>query len=167
MSDGELNDAVIALREWGAARAAFWANPTRGQCEWAEGCPEDNPIIQPQEDYDGKMLCAHHARQVADRHKPYPCDRCGQGSAFRDPVHRRDEMLCAACHLEDGYEPTERAMVKKLENRQGVEHPMARRVKCIAADKGTECVGEVKQRGRLGVLCNKHADPKKFNASRA
>lgn len=159
----EPNEAVKALREWGAARAAWWENPTRGRCG-RKDCPEEDCILHEAE--DGVLVCADHYRRQSNRDKPYPCDTCGEGPAFRDPMHRRDEMLCMRCHNKDGYVPGERAMVTKLASRQGVEHPMARRVKCIAAGHGTDCGGEIKQRGKLGTICNKHHDPVKWLKNR-
>jgi hypothetical protein len=166
---GELNDTVKGLREWGARQADFWKDPPRGECQAPAGCTEENPILFESHDADGLLLCADHYRRASDveAHKSYPCDRCGAGGAFRDPAHRRDEMLCQSCHKDDGYEPTERAMVNKTAARVGAEHPMARRVKCIAAGKGTACKGEIKQRGKVGVLCTFHFDPVKYNKAKS
>jgi hypothetical protein len=165
----EKNAAVLALEEFGRQRAEFWRNPPRGQCEWPEepGCREDDAIlhVQVSGEHEGLEFCAGHSRQVADRNKPYPCDECGQGPAFRDPLGRKNEMKCARCHEKDGYVPGERAMVNKTTARVGVTHPLARKIKCIAAGI-TECGGEVKQRGKLGLICNKHHDPVKWNNRR-
>lgn len=158
-----MNEAVEALREWGVSRAEFWANPPRGRCE-VGGCEETDAILHETDQH--VMMCASHYREQSDRDRPYPCDVCGKGPAFRDPAHRQDEMKCIDCHAADGYVPGERAMVNKVAARVGVEHPMARRVQCIARGHGTECAGEIKQRGKRGVLCNKHADPVKWLKNR-
>ena len=152
------------LLEYGKQRAAFWENPTRGRCTHADhtelpGEDQDNLIIQ-----DG--LCAPCARVVAFS-KPkaefsYPCDNCGNDGAFRDPLHRKDEYLCEACHRRTGYSPGERAMVSQIEVRQGFRHSQGRKETCIAAGRGTECKGQVKPRGKNGVMCDFHNNPRLF-----
>jgi hypothetical protein len=96
----------------------------------------------------------------------YPCDKCGHEGAIRDPAHRRDEYLCLDCQREAGYEPSERAMVFKTAARVGVTHSMARRATCILRDRGTPCGGEIKQRSDKGMICNRHWDPKKYDANK-
>lgn len=151
------------LLDYGAARAEFWKNPPRGKCA-EDGCLEESPILHT--GADGLGRCATHYTARTVRQRDYPCDRCGAGPAFRDPAHRLDIMLCAECHESEGYVPGERAMVSQSAVRQGVTHSMARRVKCAAAGYGTECRGEIKQRGSRGMLCSYHADPKKYLAAK-
>lgn len=141
------------VRSFGEGRAAFWADPPRGTCT---GCGDEDVIL-----HQGDV-CANCYRQASNRDQPYPCDRCGQGKAFRDPVHRRDEYLCQTCHLEDGYVPGERAMITRVQARVGATHSQGRREPCIAAGHGTACKGQIKPRGKLGVLCDFHSDPRKY-----
>lgn len=148
----------VALREWAEARARYWANPPRGTCT---RCQAEDEVL----DDD---LCAECRRKSANRRQgqmSYPCDRCGAEEAFRDPAHRRDEYLCAAHHLENGYEPSERAMVFKTAARIGVTHSMGRRAVCILRGE-TACGGEVKQRSSKGMICNRHWDPKKYDEAK-
>jgi hypothetical protein len=154
-----MNDATDALKAFGEARAEWWKNPPRGQCS-VTGCPRDDAILHETE--SGDLVCATHYADQADRDKGYPCDECGHTPAYRDPLHRRDEMYCNDCHARMGYVPGERAMVKKVERRVGVTHPLGRTQVCIAAGKGTECGGQKKQRSSLGILCDKHFDPVKW-----
>jgi hypothetical protein len=155
-----VNQALEALHEFGQSRIAFWVDPPRGQCEWEAGCTETDAILHATD--DGTELCASHYRQQSVRDTAYPCDNCGHKPAFRDPLARKNEMFCNDCHARNGYIPGERAMINKVTARVGVTHPMARHEKCILANKGTECAGEVKQRSDRGVMCNKHADPVKW-----
>jgi hypothetical protein len=53
---------------------------------------------------DGCPLCASCYRSTA---KAAPstvtlCDKCGNGPAFRNPGHRRNEYLCRDCHAATG-----------------------------------------------------------------
>lgn len=154
--------ALLALEDFGRSRIAFWADPPRGQCTEPD-CPEDDAILH---DKGDDRYCAQHYRAHSSRDEAYPCDHCGHKPAFRDPLARKNEMFCNDCHARNGYIPGERAMIKKLETRVGVTHPLARHEQCIAKGKGTECAGEIKQRGRVGILCNKHADPVKWMKGR-
>jgi hypothetical protein len=152
----------VALRDWVAERMAYWADPPRGECTT---CGAEDELLG-QDD----PRCASCRRKTANRHQAemyYPCDRCGASSAIRDPAHRRDEYLCLDCHKREGYEPGERAMVFKAQARVGATHSMARRITCIAAGKGTDCKGEVKQRSDKGLLCNFHHDPKRYLENKA
>jgi hypothetical protein len=149
------NPALQALERFAAERRAFWADPPRGQCQ-EPGCLETDAILY--EAGDVERCATHHSRLLNRKHE-YPCDNCGQGPAFRDPAHRRDEMLCGACHQKDGYVPTERAMVNKTAVRMGVVHSRGQKAVCIAAGHGTPCSGQIKQRSNKGVLCDRHADP--------
>lgn len=158
-----MNQARKALDEFGATRAEWWRDPPRGKCG-REGCFEHDAILYTAR--DGELVCAEHLRRQADRNRPYPCDNCGHEPAFRDPLERKDEMLCAKCHERNGYVPGKRAMISKIERRQGVTHSLGRKDVCIAAGKGTECRGQVKQRGRVGVVCDLHHDPVKYNKNK-
>lgn len=141
------------VRRFGEGRAAFWADPPRGVCA---SCKDDGVILH------GDDLCAGCYRVQANRNLPYPCDMCGEAPAFRDPLHRRDEYLCNECHAKTGFVPGERAMITKVQARVGFTHTQGRKEPCIAAGHGTDCKGQTKPRGKLGVLCDRHADPKKY-----
>lgn len=160
------NPGLAALAKFAAERAEFWKNPPRGECS-EDKCPEENPILYVGE--DGVRRCAHHHTRLGgvDRDRAYPCDNCGEAPAFRDPAHRVDEMLCPRCHERDGYVPGERSMITRVMKRVGVTHSKGTKAVCIAAGRGTDCKGQIKPRGKLGVLCDFHADPRKFNARRA
>lgn len=157
------NPALAALARFAEEKRAFWANPPRGQCS-EDSCPEADAVLYTAQ--DGVPRCATHHSRLINRKHDYPCDNCGGGPAFRDPAHRRDEYLCPRCHLEDGYEPTERAMVNKTAVRMGVRHSRGQTAVCIAAGRGTDCKGQIKQRGKVGVLCDFHADPVKYAKAR-
>jgi len=151
----------VALREWVERRAEYYLNPPYGPCT-TEGCPNaSGRVLLGQDD----PRCADCRSKSAKRHQAemfYPCDICGAEQAFRDPAHRRDEYLCVDCHKANGYEPTERGMLSKTQRRVGVTHSMGRKPVCIAAGHGTDCKGEIKQRGKRGELCNFHNDPRKY-----
>lgn len=149
-----------AVRAFGLTRAEFWKAPPRGVCA-VDACPEENPILYTRA--DGLMTCAGHYRQLSVRGGSYPCDVCGAEGAFRDPLPRLDEMLCLSCHEKlRGYIPTERSMISVIEKREGFTHSQGTRAKCILADKSTDCAGQIKPRGKKGVMCDKHNDPKKW-----
>ena len=159
--DENANEGLRAVRDFGDTRAAFWANPPRGQCTH-KGCPETDAIL-----HGDPPVCAYHYRHTqADRDRPYPCDNCGEGPAFRDPADREDEYLCPRCHEKRGYVPTERAMITKTMRRVGVTHSRGQRAVCIVASAESECHGQVKPRGKLGVLCDFHFNPKKYLAGK-
>jgi hypothetical protein len=149
------------LEEYGHSRIAFWENPPRGECQEPD-CSEKDAILH---EKDSVQYCAHHYRVHSNRDEAYPCDHCGHRPAFRDPLARKNEMFCMDCHARQGYIPGERAMISKLVKRQGVEHPMARRIQCSVAGT-TPCKGQVKQRGKIGVLCDRHVDPVKYDKAR-
>lgn len=155
------------VRAFGKSRSEFWKNPPRGACG-VEGCPEKDVILYaaPGEPIDAKpTMCASHYRARADRTRPYPCDNCGAEPAYRDPLHRRDEMFCQRCHEEMGYIAGERAMITKTAARVGVTHTLGRKAVCVLRGEG-DCGGEVKQRGRHGEICNRHWNPKKYDANK-
>jgi len=154
-------DFLIA---YGEARAEFWRNPPRGECPV---CHTEDVILHPQDEGEHESLCTSCSRSrimasKTHREFTYPCDRCGGGAAFRDPLHRQDVYLCASCHEEDGYLPGERAMVSQIEKRVGYTHSRGRRDVCDAAGRGTECRGEVKPRGKSGILCTFHHNPRLY-----
>lgn len=159
----------VALREWVDARLEYWANPPWGRCS-TEGCPNSKEgvvVLLGQDDH----TCSDCQRKAANRHQAemfYPCDICGADQAFRDPAHRRDEYLCAACHKrENDYEPSDRSMLSKTQARVGVKHSMGRKIVCEAAGRGTDCKGEIKWRGSAKAhLCNRHHDPKRYNETK-
>jgi hypothetical protein len=148
------------LLEFGRQRGEFWKNPPRGTCP---GCHAEDEVLHLQ---DEKLVCATCYRKKAftapAEDFTYPCDDCGGGKAFRDPLTREDIYRCHACHEKHGYIPGERAMISKIEKREGFTHSKGRRDKCIAADHGTDCQGQIKPRGKLGNLCDKHHNPKLF-----
>jgi len=154
-----MNDALDKLAEFAEQKRLFWLNPTRGHCGRKE-CPDEDAILW--EAADGVMVCGFHYRQQSNRDRPYPCDECGREGAFRDPAHRRDEYKCHECHAKDGYVPGDRSMITKIAARVGAVHSQGKRDPCVAAGYSTECKGQVKPRGKLGVLCDFHADPKKY-----
>jgi len=153
------NPALAALERYALERRAFWANPPRGQCK-EDGCRETDAILYVADD-EIERCALHHARLINRRPEGgYPCDNCGEGPAFRDPEHRRDEYLCPRCHKRhDAYEPGERAMVFKTRARIGMTHSRGQKAVCIAAGQGTDCHGQIKQRGKIGVMCDFHTDP--------
>jgi predicted RNA-binding Zn-ribbon protein involved in translation (DUF1610 family) len=153
------------LLEFGRQRAAFWANPPRGTCP---ECKTDDAIMHAQpEGSEHDQLCAACSgvqavmRRLSEEFQ-YPCDDCGAGKAFRDPLTREDIYRCRECHAKHGYVPGERALISQIETRQGFTHSQGRRDPCSAAGRGTECAGEVKPRGKLGILCAKHHNPRLF-----
>lgn len=157
------NPALKQLEEFAAERRAFWADPPRGQCKDPAGCLETDAILYLAADEIER--CSRHHALLVER-KPeggYPCDNCGEGPAFRDPEHRRDEYLCPRCHLKyDSYEPGERAMIFKTRARIGVTNPRGLKPLCVARGQGTDCHGQVKPRGgdlKGRSLCDFHADP--------
>lgn len=142
----------VALREWAEARQAYWANPPRGTCT---SCGAEDELLD-----EDPARCADCRRKTAQRHQAemfYPCDRCGAEEAFRDPAHRKDIYLCTPCHNAEGYFPAERAMITKVQARVGATHSQGRQDPCIAAGYGTACSGQIKPRGKRGVLCDFHA----------
>lgn len=156
----------IALREWVERRQAYWANPPYGPCT-TKGCPNGMAgasVLLGDED----PRCGDCRRAGVDRRAngDYPCDRCSSRGAFRDPLGRHDAYLCGSCHKDDGYEPTERAMVSKVQSRVGFTHSLGRRPVCKLRDVGTACGGEVKQRASFGEICNRHWNPKKYDANK-
>lgn len=161
MYEDEDNPVLRQLERFGEERRAFWADPPRGVCKDPAGCITDLQIVYPGADEIER--CAHHHTRTLRRRMEdgYPCDHCGNGPAFRDPEHRRDEYLCPDCHKKyDAYEPGERAMVNQTRVRMGVVHSQGQKAVCIAAGHGTDCHGQIKQRGKVGVLCDFHADPR-------
>jgi hypothetical protein len=163
MFTDENNPALQALERFAEEKRAFWKNPPRGRCR-EDGCCETNAVLYVAAD-EVERCATHHSRLLNRKHE-YPCDNCGQGPAFRDPAHRRDEMLCPRCHAKDGYVPTERAMVNKTAVRMGVTHSRGQKAVCIAAGRGTDCHGQVKQRSNKGVLCDFHSDPVRYVKAR-
>lgn len=147
-------------RAWGAARGTFWANPPRGTC----ACGEENAILHERE--EGPPCCAECYRRGAVRDREQACDSCGLGPAFRDPSHRRDEFKCLECHAKDGYTLDDAGMLRKLMGMPGRKHAQGRVEPCIAKGGVTECKGQTKPRGRLGVMCDRHHDPVKWNQNR-
>lgn len=158
-----------ALREWAEERRRYWAAPPRGTCA---GCGAPDELLGSLEAADAgpenATHCAECRRGLSNRRAQgsYPCDQCGGPDAFRDPVHRRDELLCGRCHEKDGYFPTERAMVTRVAVRVGVTHTLGRKALCILRTVGTPCGGEVKQRSKHGLICNRHWDPVKYDANK-
>lgn len=151
----------VALRAWAEERAQYWASPPVGTCP---SCSTEDMLL-----VEEGGSCASCYRKTARRHQAemfYPCDNCGAEEAFRDPAHRRDEYLCPACHLENGYEPSERGMLNKTAARIGVKHSMGRKAVCTLRASGTPCGGEIKQRGKHGEICNRHWNPKKYDANK-
>jgi hypothetical protein len=132
------NPALRALEEYAEQRRLFWLNPPRGACGQPGGCAlGDTPVILHTAS-DGLQRCATHHGLTMRRKHDYPCDNCGQGPAFRDPSHRRDEFLCSVCHEKyDSYTPSERSMITKVQVRVGVTHSQGRVEQCIAAGYGT------------------------------
>lgn len=147
------------LREWGRARGAFWAAPPRGTCP---GCDEENAILHEREEGDGPPCCAECYKKTAVRGRMQPCDDCGEGPAFRNPAHRRDEFKCLRCHAKDGYTLDDAGMLRKLIGMAGRVHSRGRVDPCIAAGSVTRCRGQVKPRGKLGVMCQFHFSPKDY-----
>lgn len=131
-----------------------------GTCEQ---CQEANVLVYERED---KLLCAEHTRAHIHRNPALPyCDRCGkQDNVVRDPSHRRNEYLCFACHINDGFiirdSVTGRA-VRQVHT--PYVRPNVQKVKCYA--DVPDCDDNVKPRGAWGgkMLCNKHGrtPPKK------
>jgi hypothetical protein len=160
------NPALRALEAYAEQRRLFWLNPPRGACGQPGGCAlEDTPVIL-HTGSDGLQRCATHHALLMTRKHDYPCDHCGQGPAFRDPAHRRDEYLCPRCHKKyDSYEPSDRAMVNKTAVRVGVTHSKGLKPLCVARGQGTDCHGQVKPRGgslKGASLCDFHTDPRGY-----
>lgn len=162
------NPALAQLAEYAEARRQFWQNPPRGACGQPGGCALGDTVVILHTADDGIQRCATHHGRLRPRKIEYPCDNCGSGPAFRDPMHRRDEYLCADCHRKhDSYEPSERAMITKTQVRVGVTHSKGLKPLCVARGV-TECKGQVKPRGALkgAVVCDRHADPRRFDTAR-
>lgn len=133
--------------------------PVRGTCSVH---PEETDVLLYGWDREPDK-CANAYRDEAYRAEHVQkCDRCPNLYAFRDPLGRKDEFLCMSCHREDGYVPGERAMITTVAARMGVTHSQGRQDPCIAAGGPTTCKGQVKPRGKLGVLCDWHHNPKKW-----
>jgi len=152
---------LTETRAFGAARAAFWADPPRGVCP---DCATEDVILHARDEEGLEACCADCYRRGSVRDRQQACDRCGQGPAFRNPAHRRNEMLCAPCHAEDGYVLDDASMLTKLESR--VTHPLGRTEVCIAKGGVTECKGGIKPRAGGVVMCDRHHDPVKWNRNR-
>lgn len=128
----------------------------RGDC----GCGERGTLVYDHPDDTGDMplVCAGcYRRAVAGRKHEEACDRCGATGAWRDPITGKNDFYCAQCHAKAG---------RVFQNRwAGAEARMGRvlgvhdKAVCFAADKGTECKGEIKPRSAFGgqLICNKHA----------
>lgn len=149
------------LKAFGQQRAEFWRHPPRGTCP---SCHEEGVILHDRE--DGEPVCADCYRQTSVRDRVQACDTCGAGPAFRNPAHRRDEFKCLVCHAMDGYTLDDAGMLRKLMGRPGRKHSKGRSDPCIGKGFGTDCHGQVKPRGKLGVMCDFHHDPKKYLAAR-
>lgn len=161
------NPALRALEEFAEQRRLFWLDPPRGACGQPGGCALGDTLVILHTAEDGLQRCATHHTLTLNRKHGYPCDNCGTVPAFRDPAHRRDEYLCPVCHEKhDSYTPSERSMITKVQVRQGVVHSRGQKAVCIAAGRGTECHGQIKQRGKIGVLCDFHTDPVKYLKAR-
>jgi hypothetical protein len=130
----------------------------RGDCEWPEGCAEQEPLLY-DSDADDLLLCVWHSRQRAkDNPRIERCDDCGQGPAWRDPLSGKNEFFCAACHGKRGAVFQNRWSTTVRTGRELNIHDKA---KCELEGYGTECKGEVKWRGALDMLaCNHHAGKK-------
>lgn len=152
---------LAETRAWGAARGVFWADPPRGTCP---DCGELNAILHDREDLD-EPVCADCYRRTCVRDREQACDRCGEGPAFRNPAHRRDELLCVGCHGDDGYVLGDSAMLSKLAGRTAPVHPQGRVDACVAKAGVTECKGQVKPRKGI-PMCDRHADPVRWNRER-
>lgn len=151
---------LAETRAWGVARGAFWANPPRGTCP---ECGRDGEILHDREDLT-EPVCADCYRVGCVRDREQACDVCGGGPAFRNPAHRRNEYKCVGCHAEDGYVLGDSAMLSKLA-RRSQPHPQGRVDACIASSV-TEHKGQVKPRAGGVVMCDRHADPVKWNKER-
>ena len=124
----------------------------RGDCPH---CDEKDALLYEDEDFVGCAQCYRVRARRFDRVQS--CDDCGEPGAFRDPSHRRDEYFCSRCHAKRGYIPTERSMISRVMVRASDTHSQGRKAVCIAAGYGTDCSGQIKPRGKLGVLCDFHA----------
>lgn len=149
-------------RAWAAARSAFWANPPRGTCP---DCASENEILHDRED-GLEPACAHCYRRTSHRDRVQACDVCGGGPAFRNPEHRRDEFKCLGCHAMDGYTLDNAGMLRKLMGRPGRVHTQGRVDPCLGRGSITPCGGQVKPRGKDGVMCDRHHDPVKYLRNR-
>jgi NMD protein affecting ribosome stability and mRNA decay len=52
--------------------------------------------------YDGLCAGCYRTRAYAAPATTTACDNCGASPAYRNPVHRRNEYLCTACHAAAG-----------------------------------------------------------------
>lgn len=131
-------------------------------------CGDANVLVY---ELDEKLMCADDYKKLtANIRFIQHCDRCGSPSAFRDPVHRRNEYLCAGCHEQDGFlikdSVTKRALVALTTAIGRTE-----KLRCHAAGYGSDCDNNLKPRGAWGgkILCNNHGKtppkPEKKNKS--
>jgi hypothetical protein len=138
----------------------------RGLCSRMPDCDgEEHQLYRFSE--DEPWLCPdHYRREAVDTKWVQACDTCGATPAFRVPGHRRNEYLCLEHHAEQGYTLDDMHMLRKLWGQAPKRHPLGRTAECIAAGHGTECRGEIKQRGKLGMMCTRHFDPQRYNRTR-
>lgn len=71
-------------------------------------CSEKEVLVY---DADSKLLCAYCYRTWTRKQtRTTTCDRCGNtAKVFRNPKHRRNEYMCLACHIDDGFYPEDSA----------------------------------------------------------
>lgn len=106
---------------------------------------------------DAKLICAEDYRKAVRNIKfVTACDQCGATPSFRDPAHRRNEYLCAACHSKNDFY-TNNSVVKRtlVQIFKGLPGSKSR---CIGEDPNDPCDDNIKPRGPWGgkSLCNKH-----------
>lgn len=107
----------------------------------------------------GCVDCVHKYAQHVNRVQL--CDNDPEhGAAWRNPKTRRNEYLCARCHVESGD-----GVIQNIWSRASKPLGVRNRPDCEAKNvPGTKpCDGNVKPRGTLGVLlCNAHAGKQSY-----
>lgn len=140
----------IANPEGTSSKDGRWV---RGDC----ACGEVNALVYNHPDDTQKLICAWCYREaVKGRKVVETCDECGVEGAWRDPLSGKNEFYCAQCHGKRGTVFQNRWSDTTREGRTLNLHPKA---VCFAANKGTDCKGEIKPRSAFNgeLICNKHA----------
>jgi len=117
-------------------------------------CTEPDVLLY---ELDGNLLCAGDYRDASRKIKFFTaCDQCGSTPSFRDPSHRRNEYLCAACHSKNDF-GTNNTVVKRTLAEIFKQLPGSK-VRCFGESVDSPCDENIKPRGSWGgkSLCNNH-----------
>lgn len=151
----------------GTNRICTWSGCTLAGYRPRETCPICGAVdkllwpIEPTE-LDDDVGCAECVRSHAQRvNRVQLCDNDPEhGAAWRNPKTRRNEYLCARCHVASGD-----GVIQNIWSR--ASKPLGARSRPDCEAKGVlgtkPCDGNVKPRGTSGVLlCNAHAGKQSY-----